>query len=244
MPPKHVLIAAGHGIRPDGTMDNGAYNALTKTKEHDLNVAVVTYCASNLANHNILITVDTNLFGRAKDPNWANLVKYTRTNNLKFDLALEVHHDSSNAKDAGFGILPKTINPNVTKLANSITAAFKNNGLSTKPSYKDVRGLGWLRSFSYPAIIWECAVTRAVGEDILQKRGDAIAHGILNWLKIPVVTDTGSAETIKRVQQFLGLPPTGVRDDRFNKALIAWKAAHKLYPSSVLTPYILTQMGL
>lgn len=245
MPPVHVLIAAGHGLRPDGVFDNGAYNPITKTKEHDLNVSVATYCAAALARHKILVTLDTALFGRAKEPNWSALAKYVKSKGLKFDIALEIHHDSPDAKDAGFGILPRRPSSKVRYLDSLLTESFKLALLPTKPSYIDVRGLGWLRSFQFTTLLWECGTTRTISNTVLTQRGEALAAGILKYFAISYMPlDTNSADTIKSLQKFFKLPPTGVKDAALSTAIIEWKVAHHLYKSDVITPYILIMMGL
>lgn len=245
MPQAHVLIAAGHGLRPDNVFDNGAYDALTKTKEHDLNICVASFCAASLARHGVLVSLDTALFGKAKEPNWSALAKYVKARGLKFDLALEIHHDSPNAVDAGFGILPKNPSARVRNLDRLLSGAYQDLSLRVKPSYVDVRGLGWLRSFQFTTLLWECGTTRAVSSIILTQRGEALALGILKYLAIPyVAVDINSQDTIKRLQQFFKMQPTGVKDPALSNAIINWKVAHDLYKSDVITPYILIKMGL
>ena len=180
MTDKVILLAAGHGMRPDGTMDNGAYNPNTHTKEHDLNLKVVTYAAHHLNKYVCQVIEDINLLGPAHEPNWKGLMTELKRRNLKPDLVVEVHHDSYNAGKGGFGILPRTIfKTKITQLASNISIFYTKERLPTKPSYTDVRGLGLLKSLSYPTIIWECANTIDVSEDILNKRGRAIAMGIV-----------------------------------------------------------------
>jgi N-acetylmuramoyl-L-alanine amidase len=178
----NVLIGAGHGKQANGKFDNGAYHAISDTKEHDLNVDVAVACDAKLRYYGIHTGLDVNIFGRASEPNWSGLVKYLHDSPTVWNLMVEIHHDSPGAKQAGFGILPRTtIFTKLPKLAEMITAEYTRRGLPVKPSYKDVRGLGLLRVQRTPALIWECNATLPTSPQILKARGEAIADGIARW---------------------------------------------------------------
>lgn len=185
----NILIGAGHGERPDGTFDNGAVNPKDKAREHELNKAVATYCVKRLESYGFFVGFDAAIFGSAHEPNWQGLIKYLHDSPTKWNLAVEIHHDSYNAAKAGFGILPRTsFFDRVSKLANLISVEYGKRGLRTKASYRDVRGLGFLRSLKTPTLIWECNVTANTPGDVLVKRGEAIADGIAAFYgKIPGV---------------------------------------------------------
>lgn len=245
--PPIVLLAAGHGTRPDGSFDNGAVNPNDKTKEHDLNLQVMHYAETEMKKYHCQVMTDTNLLGFAHEPNWSQLIKDLQAKNLTPDIVVEIHHDSYNAKAAGFGILPKTVfNSRITKLAQFITDEYHNNDLATKPNYVDVRGLGLLKVIKYPTLIWECNVTVGTSGDILQKRGECIARGIAKWLNL-IATPVGAPitqDTTEKVRVFLGLPAQGGMDGDYTKAVIAWKVKNKFYPSIVLEGYHLKLMGI
>lgn len=233
---------------PNGTYDQGAYNPKDKTQEHDLNIKVRDYCAKELERYNCVVIKDVNLLGKAHDPNWQALKNDYAKRNFKPDLLIEIHHDSYNAKDAGFGIKPKTIFQGpVGKLYTDITAQYRMYALPTKASYTDVRGLGLLKSTGFPTAIWECGATYMRSEITLQMHGVAIAQGIKNNLSLPAGGTQNATiphDTIYQARLFLGLNGTGGQDKEFISALIAWKIAHKYYPSAVLPDYIIREMGI
>lgn len=233
---------------PSGVYDQGAYNPKDKTHEHDLNIKVRDYCAKELERFNCVVVKDTNLLGKAHDPNWQALKNDYARRNFKPDLLIEIHHDSYNAKDAGFGIKPKTIfQGKVGGLYDKITSEYVKRGLYIKPTYTDVRGLGLLKSTAFPTAIWECGATYARNDVLLQAHGVAIAQGIRVAFDLPAGGTANSVtpvDTIYKVREYLGLSGIGGQDKEFVSALIAWKIAHKYYPSGVLTDYILRDMGI
>lgn len=248
MNPPILVISAGHGEKNDGSFDQGAYNPIDKTHEHALNVRVRDYCIKELQKYNCIVISDKGLLGKAHDPNWSAITADYKRRNFKPALLIDIHHDSYNAKKAGFGILPRTVfKRRITDLCGKISIEYGKRGLPTKPSYQDVRGLGLLRVLAYPTAIWECNATFAVDDLTLQARGIAIAQGIVKWLSIPLRTPDNPAaprDTIYKVRVFLGLKGEGGQDKEYVSALIAWKKAHKYYPSAVLAPWILEAMGI
>ena len=250
MSDKVIVLAAGHGKKPDGSFDNGAYNQ-DGTKEHDINIKVRNFAIAELSRYNCRVISDQGLLGNANtDPNWAGLGQYFRSHTPKPDLLVEIHHDSPNAKRAGFGILPKTIfKKSITKLAGDIAAQYVKRGLPIKPSYSDVRGLGLLRVLAYPSLIWECNITEHTADVILKARGEGIAQGIVVWagLSIDMFKDGlprwDVLEHSKAVLEYLHLD-NNITTAEYNAAVIKWKTDHGFYASTILEPFHLKLMGI
>lgn len=190
MAQKRILLAAGHGYRPDNSFDPGAINPNDHTKEHDINIDVVNYALYALKAQNVFtVLTDTLVFGTAHEPNWQKTKTYVKQN--KLDLAIEVHHDSYNAKDAGFGIMPRTPYYSAQLLCGYISQGFRDRQLPTKPSYRDIRGLGFIRGLTTPVLIWECGATKSQTEAIYKARGYAIAEGITKWFGLKFIPPVG-----------------------------------------------------
>ena len=248
---KTIVLAAGHGYRPDGTFDVGATNPnVPSLNEHSLNVKVRNAAIQYLSQYECKIISDENIYGSAHEPNWSGLIKYYSKSTNKPDLVLEIHHDSWNAANKGFGILPKTLfRRSITNLADDITKEYKLWNLPTKPSYSDVRGLGLLKVLQYPTLIWECAATLQVTDNTLNVRGISIAAGIAVWAGLnknlaPSKNLQINEEYLRRVRIYFGLHGIGGYNQEFIDKLIEWKMHNGFFASPVIAPYHLTAMGI
>lgn len=257
---KTFIIAAGHGLRPDGSFDPGAINSKDKTREYDYNQAirnrVIDYLHKDLPG--VVIYSDQGLLGAgASDPNWKGVLKYADLTPRKWDLVLEIHHDYELAKPAGFGIYPRPnyiFNQDMSRLADSITANYRVLGLPTKPSYADIRGLGLVRGRKYPSLIWECSKIEAVSQAVLVMRAEGIARGIIDYFapnskhfvkvngnKLVVNFKSNADKTTFYKALNLPLNTTG---GKLDQAIIVYKLSKNLYPSAIVTPTVLARMGL
>jgi hypothetical protein len=186
-----VLLAAGHGKRPDGGWDPGT-TFLRKTdgkllEEHALNERAMWACYDELRWRNF---TDVKLERGATrntedrlDGNWARLRADLATT-ASVRVAVEFHHDWHKAARGGFGIYPKAIgyrNDREAALCHAIEDAYLRAGLPVKPSYADARGLGLIRKPKFPTIIWECD---RLGDAMTspEAAGKAVAAGLLAWL--------------------------------------------------------------
>lgn len=176
-----ILVAPGHGIRPDGSFDPGAIDPKSKVWEHDLNIKVAEVVVKKLHSLGHSVTYEeSGATGRkAHDPNWVGTRKTLNTG--LFDLGIEIHHDTYIAPNKGFGIISRgKYKSEMTRLCAHIETSYKDFGLVVRPSYPDVRGLGFLNA-AKPALIWECGSTVGFSATIADQRGLAIANGIHNW---------------------------------------------------------------
>lgn len=178
-----ILVAPGHGIRPNGSFDPGAIDPKSKVWEHDLNIIVTETVHGRLTalGHSVTLEKAGASGRKAHDPNWVGTLKTANMGN--FNLAIEIHHDTYLAPNKGFGIIPRKNNLTIKELCHTITAAYSAQGLPTKASYIDVRGLGFLRGSKTPMLIWEAGSTVAYSKNVAAMRGIAIADGIHNWTK-------------------------------------------------------------
>lgn len=179
-----ILIAPGHGIRPNKTFDPGAVDPVSKILEHDCNIKVAETVHGRLTalGHSVTLERAGAMGRKAHDPNWVGTLKSVNASN--FRLGMEIHHDMSTAPNKGFGIIPKKKNAlHLVDLCSMIAEAYKDDGLATKASYVDVRGLGFLRSIRTNTLIWECGAVGKYSRNVAGMRGIAIANGIDKWVR-------------------------------------------------------------
>lgn len=180
---KPILIAAGHGTRPDGSYDPGALSRDNKLREHDLNVKVCLQVSNYMQSMypDIPIQLEIGLTSnKPHDANWIGTVNMLKTN--KYSFGIEIHHDTYLAPNRGFGILPRALKQNnLAKLvATQIALNYSLQGQLIKDSYPDVRGLGFLKRPTVPTLIWECGSMVSNSADLitLSARSRAIAIGL------------------------------------------------------------------
>lgn len=173
-----VYLAVGHGIEPNGVYDPGA-TAPDGTQEHTLATAVCTAAAAALTRAGVSFEWESNA-GAGHDVDYRGSV--TRVNALMPRLAVEVHFDSFNAPRGGFGIW---VSDAGRRCSEGIDRRFAAAGLAVRGSYKDVRGLYFLKATKPVAVIYECDRTMAQPDlNMLVRMGEAIAAGICDYLGV------------------------------------------------------------
>jgi hypothetical protein len=256
--PKKIIISTGHGLRPDGKMDNGAFDVITKTSEFSLNSKVSAYCVAALeAQRAFNVGTDSGLLGSSRNPSWRQLKAYLAAHPGNVDLVVEVHHDMPSARTAGFGIMPRISKYDSIRLCNEITKAYALRRLGTKPSYRDVRGLGILRGLTQNVLIWECANTTFATEEVLKARGEGIAAGICAWFGVQFTTPVvkrfelgrgSTGELVKRLQLKLNVDTSkggfGIFGPKTETAVKAWQHENNLPATGLLDSLDLMKLGL
>lgn len=176
----HVMLAVGHGRRPNGSFDPGAV-APDGTREYDLNRAVTKVAARVLADGFLGVKVDTESdAGATMDPNYVGTTK--AENASRPDVIVSVHHDWHRAPRGGFGLY---LSANGKALADAIASAWGVSGLPQRGNTKRT-DLFLLNQTVAPAVIWECD---RVGADVaddewVERSGVALARGIAGYLKL------------------------------------------------------------
>lgn len=170
-----ILVAVGHGRRPDGSMDPGA-TAGTKTEQTEGQriVAVANACADRLRQATpVRVRVV-----EAGGPNWSGAASIA--NRWGADYALEVHHDWRGAPRGAFGHWHSS-NRAGKAWADAMLARVTALGYESRPAWHRARdGLGWLRSTSMTAVLWECDRIGTVTDPTAY--GRALADGTLEHL--------------------------------------------------------------
>lgn len=178
-----LYLGIGHGIEPNGVLDNGAHNDADGTDEHDLNTRVCVVADAALTRCGVQHFTEQNS-GASHDVDYRGSV--IAVNAGRFDVALEVHFDSADAPRGGFGIY---LHEDGQRLAQMIRNHWGEMGLPQRANYADVRGLWFLQGSNCPAVIWECDRTAAHDDGEITRMGEAIAAGVCDYVGVPYRRD-------------------------------------------------------
>lgn len=179
-------LAVGHGRTPAGAQDPGAVDLGNPgpdddVREYDLAFVVTSAAHAALSRSGVEHFTET-AGGAGHDPDYRGSA--AAVNAGRYDWALEIHFDSANTPEGGFGIYAAAGSP-ALPLAAAIDAAWRARRLLVKPSYPDRRGLYFLKATRCPALIFECGPTHARPADVLDTMGEAVAAGVCAWLGVP-----------------------------------------------------------
>jgi N-acetylmuramoyl-L-alanine amidase len=174
---KHVLVAVGHGRRPNGVIDPGAClrASVCEQPEGDPIVSTIT---NQLRAHNVEVTVVP-----AGGPNYVGTTELA--NQLGVDFILEIHHDWSGAPRGMFGFwFPGSVKGQ--RMANAIRdELLKALNYPHRANWHRANDtLYILRRTRMPAVLWECDRIGSVADKV--KYGRAVANGVLNGLGIGI----------------------------------------------------------
>lgn len=176
----HLYLGVGHGVQPNGVFDPGAVApAPDNTHEYDLNFPVTNSAHMALARSGVNHYTETDA-GRGHDVDYRGAVDAINAGG--YDLAVEIHFDTNAASEGEFGIYASEEGK---RLADLITARAGSVGITTKPNYKDVRGLYFIEGTNCPAVIIECGPTKSYDAEGLRLVGEIIAAGICDWYAVP-----------------------------------------------------------
>lgn len=175
-----VLIAVGHGRTPSGSLDPGTTSG-SKTEQSEGDPIVVA-AAKRLRDLGIEVRAI-----RAGGPNWQGAAQ--DANAWGADCAVEVHHDWERAPRGGFAHwFPGSTEGK--RLADAIRDAVAEAGVTGhRRDWHRARNLGFNRTTSMPALLWECDRIGTVQDHVAY--GRAIADGISVWGGIDLTPPSG-----------------------------------------------------
>ena len=182
-----VLIAVGHGRRPNGTLDPGASAGGGRTEQSEgqrIGEALVPVLRG------AGVTVE---FIPRGGPNWQGAAD--RANLWGADYAIELHHDWSGAPRGAFGHW-HSFQPQAAWLADRMRdRLMRDLRWPIRHGWHRARNeLGWVRTCKMPAVLWECD---RIGEVVDHRAyGEALARGVLDFLGIEEDDDMPSVQDI------------------------------------------------
>lgn len=176
-----LYLAVGHGIEPNGVYDPGAV-AADGTQEHTLATAVCTSAAAALNRSGLNFVWESNA-GAGHDPDFIGSTSLA--NQAQVRVGVEVHFDANNAPRGGFGLY---VSDDGSRLCDCVMSYWS----GSRRSNMRRTDLYFLNVTKMPAIIWECDRTMAQPDLVmLVNMGEAIAHGICDFLGHPFVGPSG-----------------------------------------------------
>lgn len=196
-----VYMGVGHG-----GSDPGAVFGIHREAVYALDIA--TACTNELCRHGVSV-----LQSRIVDEYESAAAKVKECNTYAPDVALDIHLNSSVKHNAdGFEIYHTVGGGKGKELAQSIEAAVKAIGQNsrgvkykTNGSGKDYFGI--IRQTNCPATLVECAFIDSADVQIVDTNkerdvmGEAIAHGILTYLGIPIKPVQTVQQTVQQATQ-------------------------------------------
>lgn len=203
-----VLIAVGHGERPDGSMDPGAAaGGKTEQSEGD---PIARACADRLEAAGVDVIDES----YSDDPNFPGTIN--EANRRAVDLVVSFHHDWSGAPKGAFGHwFPGS--DNGERLADAVRDRLKRDlGYLIREDWHKARSdLSLLKRTKMPAVIWECD---RIGEVTNHAEyGRVAADGVLDYLGISAPDDGGGATTEQEEEDIMAkiarVDLSGVNED-------------------------------
>ena len=183
---KRVFIGVGHG-GPDPGAVSGSF------RESIINLTIALAVKEELERHGLTVGIS-----RVKDEEDRLAEEIKECNAFNPDVAIEVHNNAGGGD--GFEVYVQT-NKQASKsrsLATSIEARVKatgqnSRGLKTKKNPNGTDYFGWLRQVECPTVLLEGFFVDGVKDrkdfDTSEEQrglGVAYAHGILDYLNVPV----------------------------------------------------------
>lgn len=184
------FIGVGHGGTDPGAVANNL-------KEADINLAVSKACRDELERHGLTI-----LMSRTKDENDTLSEEIKECNNFKPAFALDIHCNAGGGD--GFEVFYHYKGGKSLQIAKAIEKRVVNDvkqnsrGCKTRLNAAGNDYYGFIRDTIPPAVIVECAFLDSTDRYIIDELheqiafGKAIAHGLLDYLGIPVKSDVAA----------------------------------------------------
>jgi N-acetylmuramoyl-L-alanine amidase len=179
---KRVFIGVGHGGSDPGACANGL-------RESDVALAVALACRDELVRHGVTVGIS-----RTKDENDRLAEEIKECNAFNPDVAIEVHFNAGGGK--GAEIFTQNNSAKSTALANNIMRRIIVNLGQTSRGLKYNSKLGWTREVKAPCVLIEGAFLdsddylRVSTAEKQKAFGQAYAHGVLDYLGIPIQAET------------------------------------------------------
>lgn len=171
-----VLLAVGHGVKPDGTFDPGAVSRDGRWTEQSAGDIVVRVATADLAK-----ICDVTGEADRRDANWPGSAALA--NRLDVDVAVEIHHDWNGGIDEPFGHWMSTKGQ---ALATAIVHTYRDAGFGMRESWHRKRSLGFLTSTDMPAALIELGRIGQYTPDQLVQLGHLTARGIATYFGLTI----------------------------------------------------------
>lgn len=204
-----IYIGVGHG-----GSDPGAVSGKHIEKNYALDIA--NACTAELRRHGVEV-----MQSRTGDVKEKSEEKVRECNAYNPDVALDIHLNAGEGD--GFEAYHTIGGGEGERLAQCIETAVKelgqnSRGLKIKKNSRGKDYFVFIRETKCPALLVECAFIDSKDVEIVdtlaerQRMGKAIAHGVLDWLGIPIKAEKlsgGSAVIVKLPDVAVQLPQLG-----------------------------------
>jgi N-acetylmuramoyl-L-alanine amidase/Mannosyl-glycoprotein endo-beta-N-acetylglucosaminidase len=192
-----LYLGVGHGITPDGRFDQGAQ--APGRNEYELNWSVCSVAAAALTRCGISF-VNEEASGKGHDPDFVGSTD--RANAANVQLAIEVHHNSSDPPGSGCEMCVHSGTPDKNLQLGRRIADLLHQALGITVRHGDglsIRdGLYFLSHTNMPAMIPEISFVNSPTDrqingrpDYASKAGEAIAQAVCEYFGKPYVPPNG-----------------------------------------------------